>query len=738
MPSFINPALLAGLAILAIPVIIHLINLLRHRRVQWAAMEFLLESQKRNSRWVLIKQLLLLLLRMGAIAAVVLILAQPLLRSNLGRLLGGATTHHIVLLDDSFSMSERGGASTAFDNAKTAITELARQAIARREDQIFTLLTFSQGPRSQVVLNQEPVNADFAATLDAKLRQLQPTELASGPSAALESFQRLLGEAEDENRIVYLVTDFRVREWDQPGEAKRKLQELSDAQVRLSLIDCAAGASGNLTVTALRPQRGTRAAGVPAFMEVAVTNYSNEIARNVALSIAQRESDESWRARPEELLIDEIASGKTEVRRFPVLFTTAGEHQLRAELKGDSVVLADNSRYTVVDVPLGVPVLIIDGDPKAEDAFFVASALAPPGSTRSGISPQVETPAFLNNNPLAKFRSIYLVNLDRLDQAGIRALEAYVVGGGGLAIFLGDLSQARFLNEQLYRNGAGLFPLPVSGPAELRIDRLDKAPDLAVSDHPIFKIFAGERNSFLGAVGVQRYFSPQENWSPAPDSTVKVIAGLRNSAPLAVERRFGNGRVVAFLTTAAPLWNNWARNPSFVVAMQELQAYLAAIGPAEDAHQVGAPLKLVVDPARYEPELRLVPPTERGLSALALKAQPTADGLDATFTDTAAAGVYQAELTTSDGKPEVRRYAYNVVPEEGDLKTLGGPQLAARLKGVKYDYQPAQSFQSSAYQAAGFNLSEGILYLLIVLLLGEQFLAYAASYHPPVRGGARG
>jgi hypothetical protein len=90
-------------------------------------------------------------------------------------------------------------------------------------------------------------------------------------------------------------------------------------------------------------------------MEVAVTNYGSDVARNVALSVAQRESNESWRARPEELLIDEIAAGKTEVRRFPVLFTTAGEHQLRADLKSESVVLADNSRYSVVDVPLGVP-----------------------------------------------------------------------------------------------------------------------------------------------------------------------------------------------------------------------------------------------------------------------------------------------------------------------------------------------------------------------------------------------
>ncbi|MGH7137009.1 MAG: BatA domain-containing protein, partial [Pirellulales bacterium] len=42
MQSFINPSLLWGLALVAVPVLIHLINLLRHRRVPWAAMEFLL------------------------------------------------------------------------------------------------------------------------------------------------------------------------------------------------------------------------------------------------------------------------------------------------------------------------------------------------------------------------------------------------------------------------------------------------------------------------------------------------------------------------------------------------------------------------------------------------------------------------------------------------------------------------------------------------------------------------
>ena len=90
MSSFLHPALfwtlgLPTLGVVALPVLIHLINMMRHRRLEWAAMEFLLVSQKKHRTWVILKQLLLLLLRMAAVAAVVLMVAQPRLHSQVDR-----------------------------------------------------------------------------------------------------------------------------------------------------------------------------------------------------------------------------------------------------------------------------------------------------------------------------------------------------------------------------------------------------------------------------------------------------------------------------------------------------------------------------------------------------------------------------------------------------------------------------------------------------------------------------
>ena len=78
MPAFdFMPLLWWGLPLAAAPLLIHLINLLRHRQVKWAAMEFLLASQRKYRTRVLLRQLLLLALRTLAIAGIVLALAQP-------------------------------------------------------------------------------------------------------------------------------------------------------------------------------------------------------------------------------------------------------------------------------------------------------------------------------------------------------------------------------------------------------------------------------------------------------------------------------------------------------------------------------------------------------------------------------------------------------------------------------------------------------------------------------------
>jgi hypothetical protein len=742
MPGFLHESLLWwGLPLVGVPVLIHLINLMRHRRVRWAAMEFLLESQKRHRKSILFKQLLLLLVRMLAVAAVVLMLAQPLMRNRWGAIFGGSKTHHVVLLDDSFSMSDRWADTSGFEEAKRVVARLGAGAERQDTPQIFTLLRFSRARQlargTQPDLLQASVDAEFSAHLEKVLGSLSVSQTAAEVNDALDAIDQLPAKEQDEDRIVYVVSDYRARGWQEPVAARKILQRLDDGGAQLHLINCVDSTHQNLAVTALRPGRGTRAAGVPLLVEVSVRNFGPGPVQQVSVAL-----EEDGHARPA-IVLEELPEGKEVTRRFPALFATAGQHEITARLESDAVG-ADNVRSMVVDVPKAVDVLIVDGDSRAQDAFFLATALAPGGKITSGLRPVIESPGYLRDHALDSFAAIYVCNVARLDGGAIEALENYARAGGGVGFFLGELCRADFFNEHLYRGGEGLFPLPLSGPAELAVDRLEKSPDLEVADHPIFSVFAGERNSFLNTVVVTRYFASERNWLPEPDSPTKIIARLRNKAPLAVEHKFGDGRVVAILTKASPAetslgsWNNWGRdNPSFVVAMLEMQSYLSAGLHRDATRVVGTPLEVSLDVARYLPQVRFVLPGALGGGTLAVDAESRGSGHSAVLGDTDTSGIYQAQLTATDGTQQTERFAVNVVPDEGDLKKMAGPQLARQLEGIRYQYHDARDINYNPQQLAGFNLSESLLYLLLAVLIAEQLLAYACSYHPTAKGGAR-
>src|SRR5262249_6496088 len=104
---FANPGYLAaGGALISSPIIIHLINRMRFKRLRWAAMEFLLKAQKRNRRRLIIEQLLLLLLRCLLVALVTILVSRLVERATLAREDTREFTH-IILIDDSLSMSDR-------------------------------------------------------------------------------------------------------------------------------------------------------------------------------------------------------------------------------------------------------------------------------------------------------------------------------------------------------------------------------------------------------------------------------------------------------------------------------------------------------------------------------------------------------------------------------------------------------------------------------------------------------
>src|SRR4051794_35286659 len=129
---FLNPwAMVVGGALVSAPILIHLINRMRFRRIRWAAMEFLLKSQKRNRRRLIIEQLILLALR-----CLLVLLFAILMARFVGEALGqssSSSTTHIIVIDDTMSMGDlapknQSGFPDCFEQAKAHVRDLAAGA----------------------------------------------------------------------------------------------------------------------------------------------------------------------------------------------------------------------------------------------------------------------------------------------------------------------------------------------------------------------------------------------------------------------------------------------------------------------------------------------------------------------------------------------------------------------------------------------------------------------------------
>ncbi|MDG2207871.1 MAG: BatA domain-containing protein [Pirellulales bacterium] len=741
-PSLISVYLLPFLAVV---LAIHLIHLLRHRRVRWAAMDFLLESKKKNQTSVRLKQLLLLLLRLAAIAMIIFLLAGPILQDAWSRLLGGTNVHHVILLDDSASMTDREEIASAFNRGQRVAGNIVDLAAGRDSQQAITLLTFSSAAdESSPEILRKVASRRTAPQWKERISQQRATALGVGPLEALEGIERKIVPARDEKMILYVLSDFRAPQWQESAALRQQAERLSGNDIQLELIQCAKGPHQNLAITQLVAMPGPQVVDIAVRMRVVVTNYGKTPQRNVAVQLSQQTVTEEGRAAPESLggvTLEKIDPGMSVEGFFDVIFQDPGSHLVHARINEDAVAL-DNHRWAVIDISQGAPVLVID-DGGEDASLFLRLALDPNPQVSTGAQVQVERSSFLRDAALDRYHAIFLLNIANLDEIEVERLDQYVRRGGGIVFFAGPQTDRDFVNRELYRDGEGFFPLPLASPATLLLDRAEASADIEVdAEHPVFsRIFGTSMNNWLQAIDVSRYYATEAGWSPEESPLVRVLAQLRDGAPWIVEKSWGEGKVLAVLSTAAPRWHNWGlADPSFVLWTLDTLVYLGSTKTQQDNRTAGEKLRVETPPAAFLPLVSFTAPAtgadgQRETTQIAAIGEgPDSTVRVADFGRVDWPGVYEVRRNQLDGGVVLDCEAFHAPESESDLAIFGEGQMRGLLKQVPYNYRPADTFFLSSRNEAGFPLAEQwwVFLIIALLLVVEQWIAYGASYHPSV------
>ncbi|HIN02637.1 MAG TPA: hypothetical protein EYM60_04795, partial [Candidatus Marinimicrobia bacterium] len=114
--TVLTPSALWFLGAISIPIIIHLLSRLRIKKVEFSTVRFIKQLETSSIRKIKIQQILLLLLRMLAIASLVMMMAQPVTQGFMpGWLAAEQDARLIMVIDNSASMNVQDGDKSFLD-----------------------------------------------------------------------------------------------------------------------------------------------------------------------------------------------------------------------------------------------------------------------------------------------------------------------------------------------------------------------------------------------------------------------------------------------------------------------------------------------------------------------------------------------------------------------------------------------------------------------------------------------
>ena len=522
--AFLSPWFLLGALAVALPVVLHLRKQDTAPAHAFAAIRFLRRAPVEARRPRQLRDLLLLALRVAALALLAAAFARPYIRGE--DAVGGIT---IVAVDTSFSMGAPGRMAKAQGRRAAGHRRRARRRSPRRSS------------ASTIAPPSSPSRASIAARPGPPSRPSPPGSGGTALTPLWSAATRLAGAAK--GRLV-LVSDLEV---EHPAGA------IADG-LTLDVVDVG-GPVENLAVGPARREarRPRRRSDQP--------RHPRRARRRSCSTVNDRSVADAAVA---------IEPGRTASVRLPARLPSSGV--ARIAVTDTDGIPADDTRYLVLDTPPLATVALLGEQASGDDLFLLRAAIESGGPGRGFAVEMLGGDARRAlGAETARARQVIVVSGTRgLTRETRRVLHDYARGGGALWLLASETLDAGTLGEIVGDSGLrieaaddGAFPTTLS-PVDAR--------------HPIFAAFGDA----AGSLGRAR-FTRALRVVPGPGG--RVVARFTNGLAALVEQPVGTGRIAVFASALgsedATAWNTFARQATFVPFVLETLHYLA--GPAARA-----------------------------------------------------------------------------------------------------------------------------------------------------------
>src|SRR5829696_8477084 len=635
--GFVAPLILGGLAALAIPVLIHLIQRERKRVVEFPSLMFLRKIPYQSVRRRRVRDWALLAMRLAALALIVLAFARPFFkRDSLAAAAQNGAREAVILVDASYSM-EYGD---RWQRARTA----ARDAIAG----------LGPGDRASLVLFASGADVAVRSAGDRGRLESGLAAAVTGPGAtrfapALKLASSLLGESPLPRREIILISDFQRRGWEQtPGRDDVKLPE----RTVLTPVNVATGETANLSVTPISLQRTRFENHDRVVVAAGVVHHSRKPVSGATLSLEV--DGNAIQSMP-----TDVAPGASSSVTFNP-FTVASRNMRGTVRLADDALKRDNVFHFVVSPSEPVHAVVVNRGGAERQALFLGRALAISESPRVEVMPR--TPAAVTDADLRQATVVLLNDVQVPDELADR-LTRFVAAGGGVLVAAGP-------NATWPASLAATLPGLPGDPIDRTMTTPSRLGGLEYS-HPVFELFRAPRTGDFSAARFYRYRSTLQ-------PTGQILARFDDGTPALMEtkdRKAGAGRVLLWTSTLDLEWNDLPVKPVFLPFVHTVTKYLADFTEPPASLTVGQ-----VIPAPRRAAGKSTSPARGGTIAVAPSgARVTVETEDGAL-ELGEQGFYDVR-TQGAAADSATALASNVDLSESDLAPLDPKELAAAVAG---------------------------------------------------------
>lgn len=520
--SLITPLFLLGLLGLGLPWWLHRLETQTTEREKFATTRFLEASKKRIHVQRKLKFLLLMALRMLFLALLAFAFARPILLEDPAAAVTADTTHHVIVVDNSFSMNQGSKFASARERVEAILGAMG-------PDDIASLYSASSGVRELV----EP--GSDATEVTQALATLEPDNGRLDLGAMISSLNGMI-EASNANFMLHLVGDFQ-----QTSQAVRFADMIPDVingrPVTLDLQQVAPTPEANWTIdSVIVENRATVIASVRAFGVDAASEKQVTLSVNGAVQQQQP--------------LSAGADGAYLVEFANVMFGE-GDNRVDIALSPADALPQDDTRYTVFDNSPPAPVLLLTADTSSLGVTYLRAALE---TAPRGYSVEVTDLADFDPRVMQRYPWLIIEDIGAVNSTLAAALRDYINGGGSVLAASGPRSGQLSTMPLLDTSISSSVTDPRAAPPQIvRID----------TTHPVLSDSSGWANVNARSLRVQTTAEDQILIAQAPNT------------PVLIERQIGAGRLMLLTTSLDNSASDLPVKPVFVSFIAKAAQYLS-------------------------------------------------------------------------------------------------------------------------------------------------------------------